>query len=1397
MILDDGGMILGLLNWAIRRYDANGQLLWSTAIFGGTHHAIAVSAAGDSYLANREGMLHAFGPDGVEKWTFPTGSELYGAPAIGNDGTIYFGSLDNKLYALNPNGIKKWELDLGSPVQMPPAIAGNGVLYIGTFGKMQGISPGGSVLWTYSGLPDNSRWSPAIGTDGNLYFGNYDRLSSLTSAGVFQWQIQTDQGYATPVMLADGSLLVRGSNSRLHHYNSNGTLRREFSNLSYQSISIPPTVAPDGTVYVTNNDGELVALNGGLAPADTPWPMFQRDLSLTGRVPPLPAVELLLPADSSTYVSGHSVPLRAKVVNVPNIERVDFFRGTSLLSSDTSAPYEASWASSGTAAQPFSAVAYSGALSVTSAVATINLLSARPNTLPAVQIVSPTNNASPLAGGELRLSAQAADADGAVLSVEFFDGSTSIGSAVFPEFNVTISALTPGEHLLRAVATDNFGGKGTSAVVRAYAVQKKWEYAQPQYSGFRSPALGVDGSILVGASEWIYALNSTGQEVWVRHLGNVAINTPISVAADGTLYFGTSDARLFARHADGTAKWDFPLDGQVTKAPSIDEDGTIYMGGSGGKLFAVLPNGTKKWDYTAAGNLSAPPVIGGDGTIYFGAGNGYFTALDDAGQFKWEFHVDGAISSPPAIGADGTIYFGSANTGKFFAVTPEGEQKWMLPIGSGFANASPSIGLDGSIYCGTLDGTLLAIWPNGTLKWSLPLGGEVQGTPAVAADGSVYVGNGYGRKFFQISSTGAKIWEFANTSSFDFSPSPLILDSGDVVAATGSQVLVFGGNSGPAGGPWPMFMQNRQHTGRAWEGPVPTLTSPQPETNYTLGEIVPLSVDVSTSLNPVVKVEYLANSNVVATVNSAPFSTTWNPSGGVHHVQARATDNVGAVRTSPAARIKVVPPGTSPTLLVAPVSVTTVTNGASVTLRVDAFGSGPLDYAWFKDGLQIDGETGPELTLDATTLADAAKYHVRVSNAHGQIQSAPAAVNILQPVIARWISSSGTQIHVTPALGEGGVIHYMNDSGEVTVYDPRGNFEWGFVADLVPVGDALWNDRVRSSPAIHTDGVVHFGTEAGRFYQLNPDGTRLRRIDTPGHAQSSPALGTNGNVYFGTSGGLLRAYSAAGGFLWQLPVAGSAKGAPAIGADGRLYFTSEGDHVGNNLYSGRLNAATPGGQLLWSFITGDRVVASPAIGADGTLYFGSRDHKFYAVTPAGTKAWDFATDGPINGSAVVGPDGTIYFGNSGVFDAQVGIHRGNLYALSPDGQLKWSFQVSGEIRSTPAIAADGTIYFGADDWYVYALNPNGTLRWKHPTQGMVQSGLTIGFDGTVYATSLDGQLHALHGNLSPLANSPWPKFKHDARGTGNVATPHDNPDWVFPFGSNAFNGEVTTITVEG
>ncbi len=1385
--LEDGGIVYVRTDGWVTKRDNTGALMWEYHPGGGTSSGIAVSAAGAIYHGSTDGNLYATNPDGTFKWSFAAGGEIQSGVVIGKAGTIYFGSQDQKLYAVSPGGAKVWDLNLGSPVNTTPAIGANGNLYVATYdGKLHSVTSGGVSQWSYQGVQD-AGVQPAIAADGTVYFISQNWLYAVNPNGSEKWKFTSDHAFKTPVVLGDGSLYVAGSNGKLFHLDANGGIVREQG--SFGQLLVAPAVTSSGRIYV----GDLQAFEGGLAPADSSWPMFQHDLARTGRVPPQPAVDLLLPVNSSTYVSGHSVPLRARVLNLPTVDRVDFFRGASLLSSDTSAPFEANWASSGTAAQTFSAVAVSGSLSITSAVASINLLSARPNTLPTVQIVSPTNNASPLAGGELRVSAQANDPDGAVLNVEVFDGNTSVGSAAFPDFNVTINPLTHGEHLLKAVATDNFGGKGTSAVVRAYAVHKKWEYAQPQYSGFRSPALGMDGSVLVGASEWIYALNNTGQETWVRHLGSVAINTLISVATDGTLYFGTSDARLFARHADGTAKWDFPLDGQVIHAPALGKDGTIYTGGSGGKLFAVLPNGTKKWDYTAAGNLSAPPIIGGDGTVYFGTGNGYFTALDETGQFQWEFHVDGGINSAPAIGADGTLYFGSGNAGKFFAVTPEGGQKWMLPINSGVANASPSIDVDGTIYCGSYDGTLLAIRPNGTLKWSLPLGGEVQGTPAVAADGSLYVGNGYGRQFFRISSTGTKIWEFANTSSFDFSPSPLILDSGDVVAATGSQVLVFGGSSGLAGGPWPMFMRNWQHEGRGWELPKATLLSPVAEAQFVTGETVAFTIDTTGSPMPIVSAQYLSNSNVVTTVNASPFGYSWTPPAGVHFVQTRVTDTRGGVILTKPIRIKVVSPGTGPSLLASPVSITTITNGGSAVLGVDVFGSGPLTFTWYRDGVELAGETGSQLVLDAADIADAGKYYVRVSNAFGQTQTAPVAVNVLQPVVARWISPLGAPIHTSPALGKGGIVHYGSDTGGLFAYDPRGSYEWWWQADFYSVGLGEYYDPIRSTPAIDLDGVAHLITRSGVYYRINSDGTELGRTPQMG-SDSSPAFGTNGTVYVG-AGSTLRAYTPAGNLLWSSGVSGPADSGPAISADGSIYVTSLGVPVANNLYTGTLTAFTPAGGLKWSFVTGDSVVSSPAIGADGTLYFGSRDEKFYAISPNGAKQWEFVTDGPISGSAVVAADGTIYFGNAGAFMPEIGIRKGHLYALHPNGQLKWSFQADGEVNSTPALAADGTIYFGADDWYVYALNPNGTLRWKYWTLGKVQNPLSIGFDGTVYATSVG--LYALFENPSPLAAAPWPKFKHDLRNTGNVATTNDAPEWVFPFASNAFNRHVRSILVHG
>ena len=44
-------------------------------------------------------------------------------------------------------------------------------------------------------------------------------------------------------------------------------------------------------------------------------------------------------------------------------------------------------------------------------------------------------------------------------------------------------------------------------------------------------------------------------------------------------------------------------------------------------------------------------------------------------------------------------------------------------------------------------------------------------------------------------------------------------------------------------------------------------------------------------------------------------------------------------------------------------------------------------------------------------------------------------------------------------------------------------------------------------------------------------------------------------------------------------------------------------------------------------------------------------------------------------------------------------------------------------------------------------------------------------DGIIYFGSSDGNLYAVYSESVGLADSPWPKYMHDNRNTGNVQTP--------------------------
>jgi hypothetical protein len=66
----------------------------------------------------------------------------------------------------------------------------------------------------------------------------------------------------------------------------------------------------------------------------------------------------------------------------------------------------------------------------------------------------------------------------------------------------------------------------------------------------------------------------------------------------------------------------------------------------------------------------------------------------------------------------------------------------------------------------------------------------------------------------------------------------------------------------------------------------------------------------------------------------------------------------------------------------------------TITLGVVAAGTGSLSYQWWKDGLELTGETAPSLTVSNARPSDAGNYTVTVVNSQGSVTSRPIRLRL-------------------------------------------------------------------------------------------------------------------------------------------------------------------------------------------------------------------------------------------------------------------------------------------------------------------------------------------------------------------------------------------------------------------
>lgn len=169
-------------------------------------------------------------------------------------------------------------------------------------------------------------------------------------------------------------------------------------------------------------------------------------------------------------------------------------------------------------------------------------------------------------------------------------------------------------------------------------------------------------------------------------------------------------------------------------------------------------NAVVKWTAAANAGANAAIVESGD-LVWAGTSDGDVEALSPSGVVVSVLHGSGAVKSTGAVDKNGVLVIGGGDgvlygigRGTTFddagadAAPPDADVVYparvvfSLPLGP--IASSPAIGADGTIYVGTTDGKLAAVAGDGSkVKWRATTNDTSGASPSIAADGTIYVGS--------------------------------------------------------------------------------------------------------------------------------------------------------------------------------------------------------------------------------------------------------------------------------------------------------------------------------------------------------------------------------------------------------------------------------------------------------------------------------------------------------------------------------------------------------------------------------------------------------------------------------------------------------------------------------
>ena len=256
-----------------------------------------------------------------------------------------------------------------------------------------------------------------------------------------------------------------------------------------------------------------------------------------------------------------------------------------------------SWTSAGTNTFVMNSTIYVG-LAVTSrnnsvlstgVFRNVSVTSTAGNSPPVVSLTAPANGAQYDEPATIALAATASDTGGTIQQVQFFNGTTLIGTDTTSPYGVTVSNVAEGTYTLRAVALDN-GGASASSSVSITVRPGAWPWLDEDVG-----TVAVPGSATFNFNS--VTVKGSGADIWGSADGFHFVYQ--TLAGDGEIVARVNGLQATNEWAKAGVMMREALSGGSSHA-------STFVTGTQGIVFQrrSVPSGTSS---STAGSLSAAP----------------------------------------------------------------------------------------------------------------------------------------------------------------------------------------------------------------------------------------------------------------------------------------------------------------------------------------------------------------------------------------------------------------------------------------------------------------------------------------------------------------------------------------------------------------------------------------------------------------------------------------------------------------------------------------------------------------------------------------------------------------------------------------------------------------------